>query len=197
MRAETIREEHGSGEKSRARTETRPDDGTRPGAENRARRHADCRALERVPERKTGDEPGRREPIEEPAALVSRRRTGPMRKSQHRRRGSPSRADPRMAQKLSQRRRAVRERQRLGRSACGEEMSEREKKRKKRPFGHTENRGSDAESNFTDGDAASGEDESREPRRTSGEHTRRTGGANEKTNKKTGDAFLLGKARHE
>jgi hypothetical protein len=131
MRAETIREEHGSGEKSRARTETRPDDGTRPGAENRARRHADCRALERVPERKTGDEPGRREPIEEPAALVSRRRTGPMRKSQHRRRGSPSRADPRTAQKLSQRRRAVRERQRLGRSACGQEMSEREKKRKK------------------------------------------------------------------
>jgi hypothetical protein len=75
-----------NGAKSTGR-ETQTDDGTRPGgAENGARRHADCRALERVPERKIGYEPGRREPIEEPAAFVSRRRTGPMKKSQHRRR---------------------------------------------------------------------------------------------------------------
>jgi hypothetical protein len=139
---------------------------------------------------KTGDEPGRREPIEEPAVLVSSRRTGPMRKSQHRRRSSPSGADPRTAQRLSQLRRAVRERQRLGRSACGgRDVGKRKEPKDAIVRTHGEPRQRRG-IQLTDGDAASGEDETREPRRASGEHTQRTDSANEmKTRDASGGAL--------
>jgi hypothetical protein len=114
-----------------------------------------------------------------------------MKKSQHLWRGSPSGADPRTAQKLSQRRRAVREKQQLGRCAYGQEMSER---KWKRSSGHTANRGSGAETNLTDGDAASGEDKTREPWLASGEHTRRTGGANEMMTRNASGGALREKA---
>jgi hypothetical protein len=132
MRAETIREEHGSGEKSR--TETGTNDGTWPAGalrersvrnvvarnprlaaqKNGARRQTDCRALERIPEQKPES---REEESQTKNRRCLRQRTGPMSKSQHGRRGSPNGADPRTAHDFSQRRRAVRETQWLGRCA--------------------------------------------------------------------------------
>jgi hypothetical protein len=57
------------------------------GAENGARRHADCRALARLPEQKTGDESGRRKPNEGTGGA-----------------SSPTEACPRTARKLTRKR---------------------------------------------------------------------------------------------
>jgi hypothetical protein len=57
------------------------------GAKNGGRRHADCRALARLPEHETGDGPGRRKPNEETGGA-----------------SSPTEACPRSAQKLTRKR---------------------------------------------------------------------------------------------